>query len=82
MNAKRNVNEPGFTPATDAEEGSKSDALVYVVPTFEQIAKRAYELWLSRGCPHNFAHENWCDAERALLYELNQNQAKSDRDSS
>ena len=57
-------------PPTSGESNSSAD-LLFVVPTHEQIAKRAYELWLSRGCPDNFELENWCDAERALRYELN-----------
>ncbi len=32
----------------------------------EQIAKRAYELWLGQGCPSGHETENWLEAEREL----------------
>jgi hypothetical protein len=32
-------------------------------PTHDEIARRAYELWLSRG---GAAHQNWLDAEAEL----------------
>ena len=36
----------------------------------EIIARRAYEIWLDRGCPVGFDVQNWCDAERGLEDEL------------
>lgn len=30
---------------------------------FEQVAKRAYELWLSKDCQHGTDVENWLEAE-------------------
>lgn len=32
----------------------------------EQIAKRAYELWLDRGCEHGHDIEDWKQAEDEL----------------
>ncbi|MBX5481442.1 MAG: DUF2934 domain-containing protein [Myxococcaceae bacterium] len=35
-------------------------------PTHEQIARRAYELWLQHGQQHGRAEEDWFQAERDL----------------
>ena len=37
------------------------------LPTREQIAARAYELWLQSGCKPGCDTENWTQAERELL---------------
>ena len=37
------------------------------LPTREQIAARAYELWLQSGCLPGRDAENWTQAERELL---------------
>jgi len=34
--------------------------------TTEQIAQRAYFLWLERGCPQGTADQDWMDAELQL----------------
>jgi hypothetical protein len=46
--------KPSVTPRSDS-------------PTHEQIAKRAYEIWVARGRPHGKDAENWRQAERELL---------------
>ncbi|PTL77664.1 DUF2934 domain-containing protein [Vitiosangium sp. GDMCC 1.1324] len=35
-------------------------------PTHEQIARRAYELFLSRGASHGRHEDDWIQAEREL----------------
>ncbi len=35
-------------------------------PSKEEIAKRAYELWLSHGCENGHDVEHWLEAERQL----------------
>ncbi len=35
-------------------------------PTHEQIARRAYELFLARGAGHGRHQEDWAQAEREL----------------
>lgn len=35
-------------------------------PTREQIERRAYELFLSRGCTNGHDQEDWLQAEREL----------------
>lgn len=37
------------------------------LPTEEQIARRAYEIWLQTGCVAGRDSENWTQAERELL---------------
>lgn len=37
-----------------------------LAPTREQIAQRAYELWLARGCAHGNDIGDWLEAERQL----------------
>jgi len=36
------------------------------MPTHDQIARRAFELWQKRGCAEGSAHEDWCKAEQEL----------------
>ena len=38
-----------------------------VAPTFEEIAKRSYEIYLERGGEHGHAEEDWARAEAELL---------------
>lgn len=35
-------------------------------PTTEQIAQRAYQLYLERGCVDGYAEQDWKQAEREL----------------
>lgn len=35
-------------------------------PTYEQVARRAYELFLARGRQHGFHELDWAQAEREL----------------
>lgn len=36
------------------------------LPTREQIAERAYALWIERGCLEGSDQANWLEAEREL----------------
>jgi hypothetical protein len=36
-------------------------------PTYEEIAKRSYEIYLERGGEHGHAQEDWARAEAELL---------------
>lgn len=54
--------EKALTTQEDKHLGSAlSDEL------WERIAKRAYELYLERGCREGCALEDWVDAEREIL---------------
>jgi hypothetical protein len=35
-------------------------------PTHEEVARRAYELFLARGAEHGLADHDWLEAERQL----------------
>jgi hypothetical protein len=37
------------------------------ITTEEKIRHRAYEIWLSQGCPHGRDREHWLAAEREML---------------
>ena len=49
------------TQKENPQEGASSDELR------ERIAKRAYELYLQRGCREGRAGEDWVDAEQEIL---------------
>ena len=38
-------------------------------PTQQEIARRAYEIWQARGCPHGDGSDDWQAAEAELLAE-------------
>ena len=48
------------SPATTAPASPKPTV------TRDQIAKRAYEIWVAKGRPHGKDLENWQQAEREL----------------
>ena len=41
-------------------------------PTNDEIATRAYEIWIGCGCPHGEHEEHWLRAERELHLERSQ----------
>ncbi|SPP66339.1 DUF2934 domain-containing protein [Nitrospira lenta] len=49
------------SPEDNPQEGAFSDELQ------ARIAKRAYELYLERGCREGCDVEDWVDAEREIL---------------
>jgi hypothetical protein len=46
--------------------GSESDYAGSGYPSYEETARRAYELYLQRGGGHGRDHEDWYQAEREL----------------
>jgi hypothetical protein len=52
--------------AIAASTTTAAPAALLAAPTFEEIAARAYDLWVARGRPEGRDHENWVDAERQL----------------
>lgn len=38
-------------------------------PTFDEIAARAYDIWVRKGRPYGQDHENWKEAEAELWAE-------------
>ena len=45
---------------------AKPDAKPVVVLTHDQIAQKAYEIWLAKGKPHGQDQQNWDEAKAAL----------------
>lgn len=39
-------------------------------PTHDQIAMKAYEIWIAHGCPEGQAQKNWHEAEVKLTLDL------------
>jgi hypothetical protein len=49
-------------------------------PSREDVAKRAYELFLARGCTHGHDQEDWLQAERELgVVRNSEDKGKTDR---
>ncbi|WP_257462622.1 DUF2934 domain-containing protein [Archangium lipolyticum] len=48
------------------ESSTRNGAASRNSPTQEQIARRAYELFLSRGAQHGRHEDDWLQAEREL----------------
>jgi hypothetical protein len=46
---------------------TKASSAVKATPTYEEIAKRSYEIYLERGGEHGHAEEDWARAESELL---------------
>ena len=53
---------------------SNNDHQIDLGITDDKIAKRAYELWESRGCPQSDGHDDWKLAERQLFAEARRRQ--------
>jgi hypothetical protein len=51
--------------AENDDDASKVEVSVEI-SGHDRIARRAYELWMERGCLAGFDVENWRDAERWL----------------
>ena len=54
------------TPTTTRSGSSKTGAQYEVKPSRDQIARRAYEIWLANGCPQGQDEYNWLRAETEL----------------
>jgi len=56
--------EKTSAPMVKATKSSK--AVAKAAPSYDEIAKRSYELFLARGGEHGHAEEDWLQAEREL----------------
>jgi hypothetical protein len=64
---KRNTKRPPANAVETSESVSIETTSVDVrSPAHDEIARRAYELFLSRGRQHGRAQEDWLNAEREL----------------
>lgn len=52
---------------TSAGNGSPAKSKPALTLSYDQISKKAYEIWLSKGCPQGQDEANWKEAEAALM---------------
>jgi hypothetical protein len=63
---------------TSVEENSQFYRGASVLtPTYEQIAKRAYELYVARGRNEGWAREDWLEAEKQLSEEMRNRRSRT-----
>lgn len=60
----------GATNTKGSERQTTGSATSSVGPTYEQIARRAEEIWQQKGCPPDQDDLNWREAEAQLKSEL------------
>jgi hypothetical protein len=51
----------------EANKRAQGTTVATVLPTHEQIASRAYQIYLERGCQHGHDLDDWLQAEYELL---------------
>ncbi|MBN2591055.1 MAG: DUF2934 domain-containing protein [Sedimentisphaerales bacterium] len=59
------INPPSAITTSSSKATNKIVAL-----THEQIAERAKNIWMNRGCPKDQDEKNWQEAENQLKQEL------------
>ena len=57
---------PKAVKAGASQTARAASAAVKAAPSHEEIAKRAYELYLARGAEHGHAEQDWARAETEL----------------
>jgi hypothetical protein len=57
---------PKAVKAGASQAAKAESAAVKAAPSHDEIAKRAYELYLARGAEHGHAEEDWTRAESEL----------------
>jgi hypothetical protein len=57
---------PKAAKAGTSQASGRASTAAKPAPTHEEIAKRAYELYLARGSEHGHAEEDWARAESEL----------------
>lgn len=63
--AKRSIRKSKSVPPA-APVSARAPVMELSAPTHEQIARRAYELYLQRGATHGCDLQDWITAEREL----------------
>jgi hypothetical protein len=64
--ARNTTNTVAATPPAKATTATATATASTQGPTHEQIARRAYELYLARGATDGQAEQDWTQAEREL----------------
>ncbi len=65
--ATRRTSKAGDSKSKPVKTSEKSRPAVVMTVTHDQIAERAYEIWLRKGRPRGQDHDNWVEAEAELL---------------
>ena len=68
---------PKSTPTSPAPKTKKAAAKTTAKPTHEQIAQRAYEIYVERGCTPGDPMQDWLRAELELSAPAKKSRAKS-----
>lgn len=58
--------KPAMAPTTSSAAPRVMQQAPRIEPTHDQISRRAYEVWIRKGCPTGQDIENWQQAEREL----------------
>lgn len=67
---RKAIDPPHKSPTRTKDEGSvKPRAAQIRKPTREEVARRAFDIWMSQGRPDGVETENWLRAEQELLRE-------------
>lgn len=53
-------------PATSFAGSTLGTSGVVMTVSHDQIAQKAYEIWLAKGCPNGQDEQNWREAEATL----------------
>ena len=65
-NGRKTVGEKISAPKAVKVAPSKTAVAMPAGPTHDEIAKRAYEMYLERGAVDGYAHEDWARAVAEL----------------
>jgi hypothetical protein len=65
-NKSRTGSGVATAPESAPTTSSKSHRSSSYGPSRDEIARKAYEIWKSRGCPHGQDVPHWLEAERLL----------------
>jgi hypothetical protein len=66
MTAPRQITTPQVPVPQQAHDIPRPKQVPTAKPTLEDIAKRAYEIYVEKGCQQGQCEENWKQAEQEL----------------
>ncbi len=66
--ARQAVNTPATANGPEQDGIPEAQPTVVMRVSHDEIAQRAYEIWLERGRPVDQSHDHWCLAEGELRH--------------
>ena len=66
---KKSTASKSGTKPRSRRTAAASSPEVNVTMSHDEIASRAYSIWLAKGCPPNSAHRDWREAETQIRAE-------------